>query len=317
MSRQRGYFATRRGFVERGPSLDALKGAVQTTINALTSEGLFQMHLGFECVDAGFVPGDVGNDVAAYAFYHTGVQFWPLSDRIEHLAEYELFTALEFFHDHASMPIDPSYHSYAGCGIHVIAGDDDAGQIEFRARVNALLSGYGEGYKLSEQGELWSASPFDVTPEPRPLGDAAVDDRVTSAIATFRNHRANSSDRLNAVRELADVLEYLKGTIGTQLPRQDEDRLFEIANQYAIRHHNVRQKTDYDNEIWLPWIFQAYVSAIDVALKLTRRAGEYETIRCPACHQLALNGESWAEVDSDGAMSGGNFKACTNCSWSE
>ena len=39
---------------------------------------------------------------------------------------------------------------------------------------------------------------------------------------------------------------------------------------------------------------------------------KYESTRCPACHQLALEDDAWAETDSDGVTIGGNLKRCTN-----
>ena len=186
--------------------------------------------------------------------------------------------------------------------------------MEFRERINPLLLRNGDGYELSGEGEVWTLTPADVPLDLGRLGDAAVDDRVSAGVSKFRQHSATEADRRQAVRELADVLEYLRTTVGTQLPRWDENRLFEIANEYGIRHHTPQQKTDYDGEIWLTWIFYAYLNAIDLAIKLITRAAEYEVTRCPACHQLTLYEDAWAEPD-DGGMVGGNFMACSNCSW--
>ena len=206
-------------------------------------------------------------------------------------------------------------HSYDGCGIHVQGGDSAAGQAQYRERLNPLLARYGDGYELTASGEVWTAERFNALPGIEPLDDVAVDERVSSAVAKFRRYGADSADRRDAVRELADVLEYLRATFGTLLPRWDEDRLFEIANQYSIRHHNPGQKTDYDEDIWLSWIYHSYLNAIDLIAKLIRRDGEYESTRCPACHQLTLEDDGWAETDFDGVTIGGNFKACTNCSY--
>lgn len=315
MQRIRDYYARRNALVDSRASDEALRSAVRLAVGTLEREGFFQLHLGYECVDAGFVSGTVGDDVATYSFYTTGVRFWPLSQYIADLEEAELFTAIEFLHDHASAPKESRFHSFADCGLHVESGDDDAGRAEFRERLNPLLARCEPAYVLSDQGEIWTLAPFDIPLVPGELGDSAVDDRVASAISSFRKHGATESDRRQAVRELADVLEYLRSTVGTQLPRWDEDRLFEIANEYAIRHHNPTQKTDYDNDIWFTWFFHAYVNAIDLAVKLLERKGEYEVSRCPACHQRTLESDSWAEREADGGMSGGNFMACSNCSW--
>ena len=54
----------------------------------------------------------------------------------------------------------------------------------------------------------------------------------------------------------------------------DEGYLFDIANNYAIRHHNPDQKTDYQAGVWLDWMFYAFLNAIDVATKLVSSIAE-------------------------------------------
>jgi hypothetical protein len=48
------------------------------------------------------------------------------------------------------------------------------------------------------------------------------------------------------VRDLADVLEYLRPNVQTLLTSKDENDLFNLANNFGIRHHNDRQKTNCD-----------------------------------------------------------------------
>ena len=274
MDQNRAYYAQRHGLADPGYSLDAFKLAVLDAIETLRRDGLFQARLGYDCVDAGFVAGDVGDDIEAFALYTTGVRFWPLAKTIDTLEEYEFFTAIEFLHDQAAAPVEWSIHQYDGCGIHVEVGDGAAGQTQYRERLNPLLARYGDGYELTDSGEVWTAEPFNAILEIELLGDSAVDERVSSAMAKFRRYSAEGTDQREAVRELADVLEYLRATFGTVLPRYDEDRLFEIANQYGIRHHNQNQKTNYDEDIWLTWIYYAYLNAIDLVIKLIKRDGE-------------------------------------------
>ena len=50
----------------------------------------------------------------------------------------------------------------------------------------------------------------------------------------------------------------------------DENRLFEIANQFGIRHHNPEQKTDFDKNIWLEWIFFSYLNSINTIVKIKK-----------------------------------------------
>lgn len=47
----------------------------------------------------------------------------------------------------------------------------------------------------------------------------------------------------------------------------DEKDLFNIANNFLIRHHNDKQKTDYDANLWLSWMFYIYLSTIHLILR--------------------------------------------------
>ncbi|MES2759029.1 MAG: hypothetical protein V4693_16775 [Pseudomonadota bacterium] len=76
-------------------------------------------------------------------------------------------------------------------------------------------------------------------------------DRVASAALQYRRHGATVDDRRQAVRDLADVLEYLKPQIKKYLTSAGEKDLFNIANNFGVRHHNDKQKTGYDAGLWL------------------------------------------------------------------
>ena len=64
-----------------------------------------------------------------------------------------------------------------------------------------------------------------------------------------------------------DVLEYLRPQIKALLIKQDESDLFNIANNFGIRHHNEFQKTNYDTPIWLSWMFYYYLATIHAILR--------------------------------------------------
>jgi hypothetical protein len=78
------------------------------------------------------------------------------------------------------------------------------------------------------------------------------------------------SERKEAIRELADVFEWLKKTrdLGSVLDGKDESAIFDIANNFAIRHHNPKQKANYDRAIWYSWIFHFYLATYHAAIRL-------------------------------------------------
>ena len=78
-------------------------------------------------------------------------------------------------------------------------------------------------------------------------------------------------ERRDAVRDLADVLEYLRPQVKAVLQKKDESALFEIANNFSIRHHNAQQQGDYDKAIWYSWMFYFYLATIHAAVRLIER----------------------------------------------
>lgn len=98
-----------------------------------------------------------------------------------------------------------------------------------------------------------------------------VEQRVDAAILKFRRYRSSKEDRRDAVRDLADVLEFLRPKVKGVLTTKDESDLFNIANNFGIRHHNDQQKTNYDKAIWYSWMFYYYLSTIHAALRLLEK----------------------------------------------
>jgi len=48
---------------------------------------------------------------------------------------------------------------------------------------------------------------------------------------------------------------------------KDESDLFNIANNFGLRHHNENQKTNYDGKLWNSWLFYFYLSTIHLILR--------------------------------------------------
>jgi len=177
--------------------------------------------------------------------------------------------------DCVSKPTLGFYHEWNGCGWHYSEFDKKSGQEEFRSELNQLLSGYGSSYELSVDGEILELPEAGMEslleielPECDPQNVKA---RVSHATLKFRRYRSSVEERREAVRELADVLEFLRPKLKTILTKKDESDLFEIANKFAIRHHNESQKTEYDQSIWLTWMFYFYLATIHAALGLLEK----------------------------------------------
>ena len=270
----RNYYTFRRGTPKPSDGLAALRRIIASEYQRLEANGLFQWHFGKDCVDNGYMSGEsAGTDPNTYVEWELGSNLWPFETSIPRLDEEWLFTVIEFLHDHAAAPTSYTPHTWGDCGIHVHSADEELGRITFRDSVNRYLSRYNGGFILQDNGEIWRSLPSGLADiQPSQTGESSIDERVQHAIATFRHRSATVDQKRDAVKNLADILEYLRENDMTGLPSKDEDRLFEIANQFAIRHFNSKQRTDYDSGVWLDWIFFAFLNAIALATALVARS---------------------------------------------
>jgi hypothetical protein len=55
------------------------------------------------------------------------------------------------------------------------------------------------------------------------------------------------------------------------LAQKDKGALFTIADEFGIRHQNPGQQTNYDQDLYLEWIFYWYVSTINRRNRIAAR----------------------------------------------
>lgn len=281
MSDRRYYFVRTGKNPNAGKfDLTMLHALMQPLFKELVNKGYFQEAFGFECVDAGKVEGKLGSDIEGFMVRKLRKSgLWPIEFKLRNdlYSEDDLFDIVEFLYDYVSMPIETegSYHSYNGCGWHYNEFDAEIGRREFRTEVNELLRDYASGYELSEDGEILNLPEHGfgtLLDASIPARDPEkIEARINAAIHKFRSRHSTSEDRRDAIRDLADVLEYLRPKIKEVLTNKDEADLFNIANNFAIRHHNADQKSDYDKPIWYSWIFYFYLATIHAALRLIEK----------------------------------------------
>lgn len=212
-----------------------------------------------------------------------GFQPFPVENWLsEDITEDHIFDMLEFLYDHVSAPGEMvsmtdetgwNYYDYK-------TYSDQLGREEFRARTNAFLIEYKTGFELTKGGIILSRGQdglqYILDAEIIPYDEENVDSKVRNAIIKWRNRHMDLSEKKVAIRELADVFEWLKKTknLGGILDKKDDAALFDIANNFAIRHHNPSQKTDYDLTIWYSWIFHFYLATYHASIRLLLKKGE-------------------------------------------
>jgi len=233
----------------------------------------FQEAFGYDCVDAGRVSGTLGEDIEAQIRRRIRKSnLWAIHTAYVGYSEDDVFDVIEFLYDYVSKPIEGFFHDFNNCGWHYDIFDKEAGRQEFRNEINDLLKDYAGGYELSIEGEILALADTglgNLFQTNLPVYDPEnVEFRVNNAILKFRRYRSSSEDRRDAVRDLADVLEFLRPKLKTILTKKDENDIFMIANNFGIRHHEETQKTDYDKSIWYSWMFYYYLATIHATLRL-------------------------------------------------
>ncbi len=256
-------------------TLDIFRSLFLALYNDFRSNGYFVENFGFYCVDNHENPGLIGSNIENYVLYKLRRYLWPFENYIGDVEEDVLFDIIEFLFDHISKPLAGVYHTHGDCGMHWEKFDREAGRNEYRSRANELLTSYGPGYRINKAGEIMTVGSPELASlmkrQPPNLEDRALT-RISAARDKFQRYGASLDDRRHAVRDLADVLELLRPEAKKIITKKDENDLFQLVNNFSIRHFNQYQKVDYDQSVWLSWMFHHLLATIHAITNIIHRS---------------------------------------------
>ncbi|WP_218017258.1 hypothetical protein [Rhodococcus marinonascens] len=251
----------------------ALVRGFVSLIDELDTAGYFENRFGKDCVDD---PRD--DTVHTLISVHTliyrelGVEgIWPLDADLLADSIDLFYDIVELLHDQVAKPNTRFYHDFSECGWHHDKFDIGAGGVVYRWRVNKLFEGSTLELRLAEDGEDIGRL-VTVTDEARTAlaqsvaarSDGESADQVRHALALFRERGSDRNQKRSAVAALALVLEERRyGVLADALAKSDRGALFDLANNFHVRHQDARQKRDYD-DFYLDWIFWVYLSTIEL-----------------------------------------------------
>jgi hypothetical protein len=245
-------------------------------VDELDDTGYFEKRFGKDCVD-----DPRGNVPEKLIEQELGVEsLWPLEQR-RLVADMDLFfDVVELLHDLVSRPLTRWPHNYCECGWHHANFETEPGRVVYRWRVNKILARSDLRLRLAEEGEDIGRL-VTVTDDARAelvqavvaRDDGEPADQVRHALALFRQRGADRNQKRSAVAALNLVLEERRYNVLTDaLAKSDRGALFDIANNFHVRHQDAKQKRDYD-EFYLDWIFWLYLATIE----LTNRVIDEQT----------------------------------------
>lgn len=208
-----------------------------------------------------------------------GIQIdWPIVLPEEFGEPAELFfTMVEVMHDCVARPRRRRYHEY-GDDWHYLDFAFEPGQTLYRWRINQLFARTSVDLRLAEEGadigfliHATDASRTHLISRVLAPTTAIATDPVARAVSKFRSRNANRLDKKEACRDLAHELEPIRSQIKVDLLSADEGMLFQIANQFAIRHNRADQHDDYADH-YLDWLFWMYLATIELMRRLAARS---------------------------------------------
>lgn len=248
-----------------------------TMVNSLKSRG-YLAHVAPEiCVDdnvGGPEPAQVLDDAIAERLGVAGL--W-MAGQPESWDDDTFYGLVEVIHDLVQRPRSRSYHDYGNCGYHYDDFTYYPAQVLYRWSANRILTRYKIDLVLAKSGEDVGRLIHQPTDGRAALVEAVLAVKDTAALPTlehaislFRGRAATREDKRSACVALAGLLEESRVLLKERLHKKDEGALFQIANEFAVRHRNARQHDDYD-EAYLDWLFWWYLATFDLTIKLLSR----------------------------------------------
>lgn len=204
----------------------------------------------------------------AVAFGRESKSMLPTKSNLPNMSRDSIFDLIEFLSDYVSEPLIARIQPGSNPSLRT-----DNGLEKWRKAVNECLERLDLPYNLTANKEIEIASPSAglqhlVDDHASPVRNAQ--EKVDHACRMFLKRNATVHDRRSALKDLADVLELLRDGLKANIGKKEADKLFDIANNYGIRHHN-RKQMELD-ENYMRWFFYSALATIDLVASLDKSA---------------------------------------------
>lgn len=198
-----------------------------------------------------------GDDLDTFVFSKTGYRdlLPPYYDN--NYKEEQIFSLIEMLYTYVN-------------GIEEFSTGD--GKAEYRQRVNAILNYYNKGWELTKEGYIRELVNNGLsTLLIQDYSDLTIYEEISKTKEEFLRYGTTLDDKKDALIRLGNIMEPLREEMTKKLSKDDTSAIFNILNNFQLRHNNANQKTDYDKDIYYPWMFYQMLAALDAFLKIKER----------------------------------------------
>lgn len=208
---------------------------------------------------------------------------WPLSvDRL--IDDLDVFMDLiEVLGEFVAARQSRSNHGYGGCGWHHRDFNIQIGRDIYFWLINRLLNRTTFDLRLATSGEdrgrlveTHGDARNDLVTATIDAADEDTRSPIEHAVALCRRRGATVEDKTVGVYDARRVLELRRSLLKEELYRRDEGALFQIANEFDLRHRSESQKSDYD-PVFLDWIFWWDLGTVELTDRVVSRQAESDS----------------------------------------
>lgn len=284
--RRRRYYRERQRPPESATPVgwEDTRTAIGQCLEELNDTGYFDRAFGSTCTEADSDPISIGNAVLLDRVVgdtadQAEVMWWPPTPAT--VQEWDLETTLgvvEALFDLVARPRVRDWHDYAEEWDYADLSRS-AGQQVYLWKLNTVLDESGISLRLATAGVDRGLLVEVVADDREGLlvkvldhdAPEAARERIEHAVATFRQRGgATRADKRAAILSLHHLLESRRAALKIHLSRRDEGALFQIANEFDLRHHDGKQRDEYGDE-FLDWIFWWYLATVDLLHRVAER----------------------------------------------